>query len=39
MKRMNFPHRRAQRREEAEKRNAQTPMERTREYRRRTQGK
>ena len=33
MKRMNFPHRKAQRHEEALKRNALTPIERTKKYR------
>jgi len=34
MKRMNFPERRLKRRQEAEARNARTPLERTKAYRR-----
>ena len=33
MKRMNFPHRKAKRRKEAEQRNSNTPAERKKQYR------
>jgi hypothetical protein len=36
MKRMNFPERRLKRRMEAESRNARTPLERTKRYRKLT---
>ena len=39
MKRMNFPHRRLKRHEEALKRNAQTPLTRTKKFRKAQEAK